>query len=91
VFNISSDSGLFQVPLNISVAEPELVEQQLFAGGGAKVFWTGSGDMYVNSYKKCYKNPKFFRFKFEVDLKNHNLVAIYFKELVDNHLCMNIF
>jgi hypothetical protein len=40
--------------MNTSVAEPELepelepepVEQQLFAGAGATVFWPGSG--YVN-------------------------------------------
>jgi hypothetical protein len=51
-----------------SVAEPELepVEQQLFAGAG-----------YINSYTvKCYKTPKFFIQKFEVDFKNHNFIAI---------------
>jgi hypothetical protein len=36
---------------------------------------------------KCYKNPKFFILKFEVDFKNHNLVAIYFEEPFDDHLC----
>jgi hypothetical protein len=45
--------------MKISVAEPEPVEQQLFAGAGAKVFWPGSGSGsgagYVNSYKMLQK------------------------------------
>jgi hypothetical protein len=51
------------------------VEQQLFAGAGANVFWTGSGSEagYVNSYKMLQK-PKIFH--------------IYFKEPVDDHLCL---
>jgi hypothetical protein len=56
------------------------VERQLFAGAGAKVFWPGSGS--GAGYVKCYKNPKFFILKFEVDFKNHNFVAIYFKNLL---------
>jgi hypothetical protein len=45
-------------------------------------FWPGSG------YAKCYKNPKFFILKFEIDFKNHNFVAIYryFKEPFDDRL-----
>jgi hypothetical protein len=41
-----------------SVAEPEPVEQQLFAGAEAKVFLpsSGSGAGYVNSYKMS-QNP----------------------------------
>jgi hypothetical protein len=40
-----------------SVAEPEPVEQQLFAGAGAKVFMARSGSRagYVNSYKMFQK------------------------------------
>jgi hypothetical protein len=42
-----------------SVAEPELelepVEQQLFAGAGAKVFWTGSGSGAGYSFKMLQK------------------------------------
>jgi hypothetical protein len=39
-----------------------------------------SGARYVNFYKIFFKKPKFFILKFEVDFKNHNFVAIYFKE-----------
>jgi hypothetical protein len=38
-----------------SVAEPALVEQQLFAGARAEDFWASSGSEYVNSYKKLQK------------------------------------
>jgi hypothetical protein len=46
-----------------SIAKPELeqepkpVEQQLFAGAGANVFWPGSGlgAGYVNPYKMLQK------------------------------------
>jgi hypothetical protein len=37
---------------------------------------------------KCFKKPKFFILKFEVEFKNHNFVAIYFKEPFDDHLCL---
>jgi hypothetical protein len=47
--------------------EPELLEQQLFAGAG-----------YINSYKML-QTSKFFILKFEVDFKNHNFIAIYLK------------
>jgi hypothetical protein len=72
-----------------SVAEPEPVEQQLFAGAGAKVFWPGSGSGAgcVNSLKML-QNPKFFILKFEIDFINHNFIAIYFKEPFDDHLCL---
>jgi hypothetical protein len=50
-----------------SVAEPDLepVEQQLFAGAGAKVFFltgSGSGAGYKNSYKMLQK-PYIFHIK----------------------------
>jgi hypothetical protein len=32
------------------------------------------------------QTPNFFILKFEVDVKNHNFVAIYFKESFDDHL-----
>jgi hypothetical protein len=38
--------------------------------------------------KKCYKSPKFFILKFDFEFKNHNFVAIYFKEPFDDHLCL---
>jgi hypothetical protein len=44
------------------ISVPEPVEQQLFAGAGAKVFWPGSGAGYVNSYKMLQK-PKIFHTK----------------------------
>jgi hypothetical protein len=56
-----------------SVAEPEPVERQLFAGAGVEVFLPGSGS--GAGYVKCYKNPKFFILKFEVHFKNHNFLA----------------
>jgi hypothetical protein len=67
----------FLIPIS-SVAEPELepVEQQLFAGAGAKVFFDPAPGIKI--LIKCYKTPKFFILKFEVYFKNHNLVAIYF-------------
>jgi hypothetical protein len=37
---------------------------------------------------KCYKNPKFFIQKLEVESKNHNLDAVYFTEPFDDHLCL---
>jgi hypothetical protein len=51
---LDSNSNMISVG---SVAEPEPVEQQLFAGAGAKVFWPGfgSGAGYVNSYKMLQK------------------------------------
>jgi hypothetical protein len=33
----------------------------------SRSFWPGSGAGYVNSYKKCYKNPKFCILKFELN------------------------
>jgi hypothetical protein len=54
-----------------SVAEPEPVERQLFAGAGAEVF------LAQLRSRVCYTNPKFSILKFEVDFKNHNFVAIY--------------
>jgi hypothetical protein len=62
-----------------SVAEP--AEHPLFAG--AKVFF---GPALI----KRFKNSKYFILKFEVDFKNHNFVAtgIYFKEPLDDHLCL---
>jgi hypothetical protein len=60
------------------------VERQHFAGAG--IFRPGSG--YVNSYKNVTKKPKFFKLKFEVECKNTNFVAIYFKEPFDDHLCL---
>jgi hypothetical protein len=72
-----------------SVAEPEPepkpVEQQLFAGAGAgaKVFLTR-----LRLRSRVCKNPKFFIPKFDVDFKNDNFVAIYFKETFDDHLCL---
>jgi hypothetical protein len=62
------------------------VERQILAGAEAVVFGPGSGS--GAGYVKCYKNPKFFILKVEVDLKNHNFVAIYFKETFDDHLCL---
>jgi hypothetical protein len=35
--------------------EPEPVEQQLFAGARAKVFWPGSGAGYIISYNMLQK------------------------------------
>jgi hypothetical protein len=46
------------VPLT-SIAEPELVERQLFARAGAEVVLAGSGSGYVNSYKMFQKALKF--------------------------------
>jgi hypothetical protein len=44
-----------KVTVTVSFAEPEPVEQQLFAGAGAKDFWPGSGAGYMNSYKMLQK------------------------------------
>jgi hypothetical protein len=46
--------------MSSSVAEP--LEQQLFAGIRAEVFWAGSGSGYVNSYKML-QNPVVFHTK----------------------------
>jgi hypothetical protein len=40
---------------NTSVAEPEPVEQQLFAGAGAEVFWDRLRSRYVDSYEMLQK------------------------------------
>jgi hypothetical protein len=48
-----------------------------------KLFLTGSGS--GAGYVKYYKNPKFFILKYEVGLKNHIFVAIYFKQPFDDH------
>jgi hypothetical protein len=37
---------------------------------------------------KCYKNPKFFILKFVGDFKNHNFLALYFKQPFYDHLCL---
>jgi hypothetical protein len=73
------------------------------AGGAATFCWSRSQSFFgpapgtlilIKCYKNpkffilTHKNPKFFILKFEVDLKNLNFVAIYFKEPVDDHLCL---
>jgi hypothetical protein len=74
-----------------SVAEPEPVEQPLFArpGAGARVFWPGSGSEYVNSYKMLQKDLNFFILKFEVEFNKFIFVlvpvVIYSKEPFDDH------
>jgi hypothetical protein len=79
-----------KVPQHIpsSVAEPQPVEPHHFAGAGArpKHFWLRR--RVCKFIKKCYKNPKFFKLKFEVEFKNHNFVAIYLKAPFDDHLCL---
>jgi hypothetical protein len=77
---------------SLAESEQEPVERQLFAGAraGAKVFLTR---LWLRSRVciiliKCYKKPKFFILKFEVDFENHNFVAIYFEEPFDDHLCL---
>jgi hypothetical protein len=67
--------------MKTSVADPEPVEQEIFAGAEAKVFWpySGFGAGYVNFYKIIQK-PKIFHTKVCSCFKNHNFVAIYFKE-----------
>jgi hypothetical protein len=54
----------------ISVAEPEPMERQHFAGGGTKVFGPGSISGYVNSLRMLQKNPTIFILKFEVSVDN---------------------
>jgi hypothetical protein len=78
----STDKQLRMSAIAISVAEPELVPEP-------KIFWPGSGAGCVN-YSRMFKNPKFFILKVEIDLKNHNFVAIYLKEPFDNHLGMSL-
>jgi hypothetical protein len=64
------------------------------AGGAATFCWSrGRRQSFffdpetgVKILIKCYKNPKFFIFKFEIYFKNHKLIAIYFKEPFDDHL-----
>jgi hypothetical protein len=54
------------------------------ASGAATFCWSQSRSFFVPApapepgikiLKKCYKNPKFFILKFEVDFKNHNFVC----------------
>jgi hypothetical protein len=49
----STSQGLIRKDRTLwcSVAEPEPVKRQLFAGAGAQVFWPRFGSEYVNSYK----------------------------------------
>jgi hypothetical protein len=63
------------------------------AGGAAifcrsqSFFWLGSGAGYVQKILiKCYINLTFLIFKFEVDFKNDNFIAIYLKEPADDHI-----
>jgi hypothetical protein len=84
-YSIQRDRDRRKYVFGTSVAEPELepeperVEQQLFAGAGAKVFYPAPApEPGIKIIILSYKNPKFFILKFEVDLKNHNFVAIYF-------------
>jgi hypothetical protein len=65
------------------------------AGGAATFCWSRSQSFFdpapepgIKILIRCYKNPKFFMLKFEVDFKNHNFVAIYFKEPFDDCLCL---
>jgi hypothetical protein len=69
-----------------SVAEPESVERKLFAEAGADVFLA----WLRRRVCKMLKYSKFFILNFEVDFKNHNLVAtgIYFKEPFDYQTCL---
>jgi hypothetical protein len=60
---------------------PEPVERQHFAGAGASPKKFRLRRRVCKFFKKCYKNPKFFILKLAVEFKNHNFVAIYFKEL----------
>jgi hypothetical protein len=70
---------------SIFISVPEPVEQQLFAGAGAEVFWPGSA-LGMEIHIKCYKNPKFFIHKFEVEF--NNFFRSYFrKQPIDDHLC----
>jgi hypothetical protein len=71
--------------IDISVAEP--VEPQHFAGAGARPnkIRLRPREPGMQIPKKCYKNPKFFIQKHKVEFKNHNFVAIYFKEPFDDH------
>jgi hypothetical protein len=64
------------------------VERQHFAGAGAKVFLARLRSR-VCKFLYNVKTPKFFIIKFEVEFKNHNFAAIYFKEPFDDHLCLS--
>jgi hypothetical protein len=53
-----------------SVAKPEPMERQHFARAGAEVFGPAPGsEPGMKILTKCYKNPKFFLLKFEVEIK----------------------
>jgi hypothetical protein len=65
------------------------------AGGAATFCWSRSQSFFGPAPEpgmlillKCYKNPQFFILKVEIDFKNHNFVAIYFKEPFDYHICL---
>jgi hypothetical protein len=62
------------------------VEQQLFAGTGAKVFGSGSGAGYKNSYKMLQNPLNFSYLDLKLTLKITIFLAIYFKEPVNDHL-----
>jgi hypothetical protein len=60
----------------ISVAQPEPVERQHFAGAGVEVFWPGSCSGCVN----VTKSPRFFILKFKVEFKHVFFIALIFSK-----------